>query len=122
MIGEDKMEIEFFATPDGERPAMDFLEGLSPKMQAKMLDKIRYLHELGPALRLPHSRHLEDEIYELRAQAEGNISRILYFFVIGDKAVLTHGFVKKTQHTPQKEIKRAEKYRRQYLLQHHIKG
>lgn len=116
------MEIEFFATPDGERPARDFLEGLSPKMQAKMLDKIRYLHELGPALRRPHSRHLEDEIYELRAQAEGNISRILYFFVIGDKAVLTHGFVKKTQHTPQKEIKRAEKYRRQYLLQHHIKG
>jgi len=84
--------------------------------------EIRYLHELGPALRLPHSRHLEDEIYELRAQVEGNISRILYFFVIGDKAVLTHGFVKKTQHTPPKEIKRAEKYRRQYLLQHHIKG
>ena len=47
-----------------------------------------------------------------------NISRILYFFVIGDKAVLTHGFMKKTQNTPPKEIERAEKYRHQYLLQH----
>ena len=112
------MEIEFFTTSSGEKPARDFLDELSPKMRAKMLDKIRYLHELGQALRFPHSRHLEDEIYELRAQAEGNISRILYFFVIGDKAVLTHGFIKKTQNTPPKEIKKAEKYRRQYLSQH----
>ena len=92
------MEIEFFTTSSGEKPARDFLDELSPKMRAKMLDKIRYLHELG--------------------QAEGNISRILYFFVIGDKAVLTHGFIKKTQNTPPKEIKKAEKYRRQYLSQH----
>jgi len=115
------MEIEFFTTSNGEKPAKEFLDALSPKMRAKMLDKVRYLHEVGQMLRLPHSRHLDGEIYELRAQAEGNISRILYFFVIGDKAVLTHGFMKKTQNTPPKEIARAEKYRRQYILQHQMK-
>lgn len=44
---------------------------------------------------MPYSEHLVDGIFELRAQSGSNISRILYFFVIGRKIVLTNGFVKK---------------------------
>jgi len=53
----------------------------------------------------------------LRAQVGNNISRILYFFVIGKKVVLTNGFIKKTQKTPQKEIELAKKYRKDFLKQ-----
>ena len=43
-----------------------------------------------------------------------NITRILYFFVVGDKAILTNGFTKKTNKTPTKEIELAKKYREDY--------
>jgi phage-related protein len=40
--------------------------------------------------------------------------------MLGDKAVLTHGFIKKTQKTPPGEVARAEKYRRQYMQRHQM--
>ena len=44
-----------------------------------------------------------------------NISRVLYFFVVGQKVILTNGFIKKTQKTPKKEITLAKKYREDYI-------
>ncbi len=44
-----------------------------------------------------------------------DITRIFYFFVIGQKIILTNGFVKKTQKTPKSEIELAKKYRNDYL-------
>ena len=52
---------------------------------------------------------------ELRAKVGTDISRVLYFFVVGKKAVLTHGFIKKSQKTPPGEIDRAKRYRAEYL-------
>ncbi len=46
----------------------------------------------------------EDGIFELRAQQGSDITRVLYFFQIGNKAYLTNGFTKKTQKTPPSEI------------------
>ena len=40
-----------------------------------------------------------------------DITRVLYFFVAGGEIVLTHGFVKKTQKTPAREIERAKRIR-----------
>ena len=51
---------------------------------------------------------------ELRISFGGNITRVLYFFIVGDTAVLTNGFVKKTQQTPPQEIARAKEYREDY--------
>lgn len=69
----------------------------------------------GRWLRLPHSRSLENGIYELRAQIGTNAARVLYFFVTGNNAVLTNGFIKKTQKTPANELKKARQYMRDYL-------
>lgn len=52
---------------------------------------------------------------KLRAIVGTNTSRVLYFFVIGQRVVLTNGFIKKTQKTPKKEIELAKKYRENYL-------
>ena len=69
-------------------------------------------------LRKPYSEYLEDGIFELRTKQSSNITRILYFFVIGNKAVLTNGFTKKSQKTPKKEIELAKKYRKDYERRH----
>lgn len=109
-------EAIFHQKEDGTEPAKDFLLGLDKPMRAKMLRAIVMLQDLGYDLREPYSKSIGDGIFELRARAGTNISRVLYFFVVGQRAVLTNGFVKKTQKTPEKEIELAKKYRKDYLL------
>lgn len=57
----------------------------------------------GSLLREPYSKPLENRIFELRIKQGSDITRVLYFFIIGKKAVLTNGFVKKSQKTPKTE-------------------
>ena len=108
------MEIELYETEDGKCPVNDYLDSLSEKLNAKTLKTIDLLEKNGQMLRKPYSEYLEDGIFELRTKQSSNITRILYFFVIGNKAILTHGFTKKTQKTPKKEIELAKKYRKDY--------
>ena len=109
------VKIIFYDKADGTRPAEDFVYGLDEGMQAKMLRAIDRLMDYGPSLRRPYSAPLGGGIFELRAQFGGDISRVLYFFIVEGNAVLTHGFIKKTQKTPQEEIERARRYRAEYL-------
>ena len=97
-------EIEFYEKADGTAPVKEFLESLDIKMRAKMLMSIELLKYGGYQLREPYSKSLDDGILELRAKSGNNISRVLYFFVIGETAVLTNGFIKKTTKTPKNEI------------------
>lgn len=109
-----KVTIEFYALPDGTEPVKDFLLSLDKKMRAKMICAIELLEANGWETREPASKYLGDGIFELRAQFGNNITRVLYFFFSGNKAVLTNGFIKKTQKTPKKEIETAMKYRADY--------
>ena len=79
-----------------------------------MLRTVLMLQKNGFELREPQSKHLDDGIFELRAKVGSDISRVLYFFVIGKKAILTNGFIKKTQKTPPGEIEKAKAYRKEY--------
>lgn len=110
-----EFDIKFYDKTDGTKPAKDFILELPPKMRAKVLRIIDMLETNGTDLREPYSKHLNDGIFELRAQIGSDISRVLYFFMIGRKAVLTHGFIKKTQKTPPTEIDKAKQYRTEYL-------
>ena len=62
-----------------------------------------------------YSKFIGDGIFEIRAKQSSNITRVLYFFYIGKRIVLTNGFIKKTQKTPPEEIALAKKYRADYL-------
>ena len=110
-----KFEIIFYEKEDGTMPAQDFLDSLDDKMRAKMILTVDMLKTNGNRLREPYSKPLDDGIMELRAVVGTNISRVLYFFVVGQKVILTNGFIKKTQKTPKREITLAKKYREDYL-------
>ena len=108
---EEKEEfvIIFYKKDDGTEPAKEFLDGLDNKMRAKMIRTVELLRDYGYELREPYSKHLNDGIFELRAKVSTDITRVLYFFASGRKAILTHGFVKKTQKTPPREIEQAKR-------------
>lgn len=109
------MEIKFYEDTAGRVPVIEFLDSLDIKMRQKMLRSIQALQDMGISLRMPLSESLDDGIFELRAKTGTNISCVMYFFVVGDRAVLTHGFIKKTQKTPPREIERAKKIRDDYI-------
>lgn len=111
----EELEVVFYEKTDGTEPAKDFVLSLDKKMQAKMYKTIKMLEDNGYALREPYSKSLNDGIFELRAKVGSDISRVMYFFVVGNRAVLTNGFIKKTQKTPTKEIERAKRYRKDFL-------
>lgn len=110
-----RFDVEFYETASGEQPARDFLLSLDKKMRAKMADMISILEDNGYELREPYSRHLSEGIFELRAKVGSDITRVMYFFYIDRRIILTNGFVKKTQKTPRAELERAKKYRADYL-------
>jgi len=56
-----------------------------------------------------------DDIWEVRVSLGSDAYRIFCFFAGNSIVVLTHGLAKKTQKTPQREIERAEVYKREYL-------
>ncbi len=110
-----KIKVVYYIKKDGSIPVQEFIESLETKMAAKVMRTIKLLQDNGSDLRLPHSEYLTDGIYELRSKQGSNITRIMYFFVIGNKAILTNGFTKKSQKTPKKEIELAKKYREDYM-------
>ena len=111
-------EVEFYTLPDGKKPVKGFLDGLKPKMRAKALYGLSVLEEYGNALREPYSKPIGDGLFELRIKFASDITRIFYFFIVGNKIILTNGFVKKTAKTPTGEIKRAKDYKDDYERRH----
>ena len=97
-----KTEVIIFAEEDGSSPLIEWLDGLSSKVQDKCIVRIERLEAMGYELRRPEADYLRDEIHELRWKAEGVQFRVLYFFYKG-KAVLSHG-IKKESEVPPKEI------------------
>ena len=107
-------DVEFYEKSDGTYPAEEFILSQDVKMQAKLFRLLELLELKGSELREPYSKSLVDGIFEIRAIQGNNITRVLYFFVVGKKIILTNGFVKKTQKTPDREIELAKKYRADY--------
>ncbi|MDO4458585.1 MAG: type II toxin-antitoxin system RelE/ParE family toxin [Clostridia bacterium] len=110
-----KFEVEFYEKENGQEPAKEFILSLDTKMRAKVLSIISVLQDNGNELREPYSKYLSEGIFELRAKVGSDISRVLYFFVVDKRIILTNGFIKKTQKTPKSEIERAKEYRADYL-------
>ena len=70
---------------------------------------IELLAEYGPSLRLPHSRAFGDGLFELRPRGRVGIGRAFYCFMVGKRIVVLHAFIKKTQQTPDRELKLARR-------------
>ena len=108
-------QVQFFEKENGSGPVENFILSLDTKMQAKIVGLLEILQENGNSLREPYSKHLSEGIFELRCKVGSNAARVLYFFYFEERIILTNGFVKKTQKTPDKEIKLAKQRRQAFI-------
>ncbi len=98
-----------------ENHFQNFYNDQSKKVQKKILFTLKVIEELEriPEVYLKHIENI-DGLYEMRVQLRSKIFRIFCFFDNNNLVVIGHGFQKKTQKTPEKEIKRTENIKRQY--------
>jgi phage-related protein len=96
------------------------IEYYSPKVEEEVLNLpdgllSRYFRladlmlEFGPNLGMPHTRPIENGLFELRVKNKEGIARVFFCTKRGNKIIVLHIFVKKTQKTPLKELKLANK-------------
>ena len=91
----------------------DKVEKAILKMPAGIL--ARYLHltdlmlEFGPNLGMPHTRALKDKLFELRMKGKEGIGRVFFCAKTDKNIIILHSFVKKSQKTPEKELRIARK-------------
>jgi phage-related protein len=110
---------EFVVTENNKKPFIEFISLLNDDERADIYSSIELLCELkNQGLRIPEklSKYLRNGIFELRVNHKSKISRNLYFFVKGQKIIFTHGFIKKTDKVPNKEIKKAESLMKKYMF------
>ena len=104
--------IEAVALDGDTAPAEVWLDSLSVKQQQKFASLFKLLADAGKLWNERKFKHLEgsDQIFEFKVDD----GRVLCFFFVGQRVILTHGFSKKSQKTPKGEIERAEKYKTEF--------
>lgn len=105
---EEKWKILLYQTLQGDSPVKEFIDSLEQRAQAKVYDAINLLRNFGIRIGLPHVKKLSGtELWELRILGVDSI-RVLYIAITGKTFLILHGFKKKKDKTPPKEIKIAE--------------
>lgn len=100
-------QVEFFESTPGKFPVSDFINNLEPNTQSKTKRSVELLREFGPFLGPPHSKKLSGTaLWELRVLGQNNL-RILYVSIPNKNFLFLHGFTKKSEKTPKKEIETA---------------
>ena len=109
-------EVILYTSESGECPVKNFLDSLPGKVLQKVTWVLNLVSELEK-IPTTYFKKLKnsDDIWECRVQFGSNIYRLFCFFANGSIIVLTHGLIKKTQKTPKSEIKRAIKYKNDYI-------
>jgi phage-related protein len=114
----DEWKLVFYATASGNSPVEEFLSELPKADTARVARELALLQTVGIQLGMPHVRRLEgSELWELRIRGRLH-HRILYVAIRDQRMLLLHGFTKKTEKTPAREIQtataRLTDYRKRY--------
>ena len=90
-----------------------FINSTEIKMRAKILAQLENIEDTGI---LPDADHLIDDIYEFKFKHGSNIARVLWTYDRSRKGIIliTHGFIKKTQKTPENQIALAKRLLNNY--------
>lgn len=114
MSTEPILAVSFFLTNSNNEPVRDWLKEMD-RDDRKMLGEDIKLVQFRWPLGMPLVRKMESDLWEVRSKlSSGNIART-FFTINVNEMILLHGFIKKSQKTPQKEIDLARTRKNQWL-------
>ena len=118
---DEKWKIELYENARGEKLVQKFFESLDKKANFKIAHAFELLETFGIEGGYPHVKKLiGTDLWEYRILGSDSI-RIFYVSMTGKVFLILHGFKKKRQKTPTKEIKIAEERLEEYLVRKKIK-
>jgi phage-related protein len=98
----------FFRTEAGGEPVRDWLKGLPLSEDRKRIGEDIKTVEFGWPIGMPVCKPLGSGIHEVRTSLTQNrIARVLFYVDKKGRMVLLHGFIKKTQKTPDEDLELA---------------
>lgn len=95
---------------------IDFFTSIDVGAQKKLAYVIDML-KTGERISVKFVKHIREGVYEMRALHNGNIYRAFFIFDDGNIVILFNGFQKKTQKTPESEIKKALTLKDEYYAE-----
>lgn len=95
---------------------LDFYDSLDKGVQQK-IDYVLTMLRRQERVSIKFVKHIRDGVYEIRVEYSGNTYRVFFIFDDGNIVVLFNGFHKKSQKTPEKEIRQAIKLKEEYYEQ-----
>lgn len=107
--------VEYYRDASGKEPVADFIDSLPSATQAKVLRLVSLLADYGVLLKEPYTKQIKGKIRELRLKDTRGAIRVLYFTYTGKRFILLHGFIKKTDKTPDRDIEIAERRMNDFL-------
>jgi phage-related protein len=108
LIALKKVHAVFYRTKQGAEPVRDFIRALVREDRRIIGNDIATV-EFGWPIGKPKCAPLGMSLWEVRSNLSSNrIARVL-FILHEDEMVLLHGFIKKTQKTPQNDLDLARK-------------
>lgn len=81
---------------------------LPATLQARYIGLTNRMIVYGPNLGLPHTDSFGSGLFELRLKGAEGIARVFFCTLVKQEIVMLHSFIKKTQKTPEKELKIAK--------------
>ncbi len=98
-----KIPAHFYRNDTSGEPIRDWLKGLSLADRRTIVKDIQKV-EFGWPIGLPVCRPLGQGVWAVRSDlTSGRIARVLFCITQG-QMVLLHGFIKKTQQTPKRDL------------------
>ena len=76
---------------------------------ARFLRYADRMEAFGPDLGMPHTRAMDDGLFELRLRAAEGIARVFYCTMVRKEIVILHQFIKKSDKTPARELSTAKR-------------
>lgn len=95
------LPVRFFKTESGNEPVREWLKEL-PGQDRKTIGEDIKTVQFGWPMGMPLVDHIEGDIWEVRSKLGNRIARVL-FALDGSTMVLLHGFIKKTNKTPDQD-------------------
>jgi phage-related protein len=101
------LKVVFYRTEQGNEPVREWLKLLAAEDRRAVGEDVKTV-QYGWPLGMPLVKKLEHDLWEVRSRVGDGIARVL-FTLLGDSMVLLHGFIKKSQKTPQRELDAARR-------------
>ncbi|WYL99767.1 MAG: type II toxin-antitoxin system RelE/ParE family toxin [Gloeotrichia echinulata DVL01] len=100
---DKRVPADFYKNENGTEPVRDWLKDLEREDRYLIGADIKTV-EFGWPIGMPTCRPMGGGLFEVRTSLpQGRIARVLFCIYEG-RMVLLHGFIKKTQKTPKKEL------------------